>query len=475
MSYVTFPLAAISAIECFIDIEASSVESSLIKSLLQFALLVSAEVGIERTSGRIREISYKVTQPKVLNFDYDRSAPSEMEYEYRVRPIPMYDLHVVLRRLKEAPEWHECANGLTSQFGLSVENSNSYLLQLTQVVFRDTLHNTTPLLDTYFERTIARLMNELRGGEIEHRCRVWLRGLRLSESELKLDDQLTLRRPTPKDYEQERYIGDTSGLPFYLSYSAVIELRVMCRSTGEAEKEINAVLGTLRLLRVSSVVNEQYEIMPQTLSGVGYASKPDNRQQVNYETDFTPNDVPLFLRLYDLLKPMFLSPERIITTADNYLGIAFQRYTEAILEGGGIESRITSAVFALESLYLAPDEKNELSYRLSLRTAALLSSLSSYKALNIKKDLKDAYNTRSAYVHGSGKSLKDRRKPKKDLTPLCSTLLEYARQSIVIFAQLTQLHGEDIKPRIIKLVDDSLLEELSRQRLRDQLAPIFVP
>ena len=80
------------------------------------------------------------------------------------------------------------------------------------------------------------------------------------------------------------------------------------------------------------------------------------------------------------------------------LSIAYDRYNDS-LETHILEKRISSAVMGLEALYLSPSERQELTFKLSMRVGKLLSQIG-YSAEKVRKELTHAYDIRSTYVHG---------------------------------------------------------------------------
>jgi len=83
---------------------------------------------------------------------------------------------------------------------------------------------------------------------------------------------------------------------------------------------------------------------------------------------------------------------------DNYR-VALDKFQNSF-QRGNENDRLLDCVIALEALYLKSGEQQEMAYRLSQRGALLLSE-SEEEALDIKENLKEAYNKRSRLVHGS--------------------------------------------------------------------------
>lgn len=130
----------------------------------------------------------------------------------------------------------------------------------------------------------------------------------------------------------------------------------------------------------------------------------------------------------------------------------------AILNQSTIEGRLASAIMSLEALFLKPEEKAELTYKLGLRTSKLL-GMKGFEPIKVRNYLRQAYGIRSKFVHGSRIEKEDR----DNATKFLADILEYARMSIVTFMQLRQEEVE--KEKLFNLIDNSLLSEKATKKL----------
>ncbi len=121
-----------------------------------------------------------------------------------------------------------------------------------------------------------------------------------------------------------------------------------------------------------------------------------------------------------------------------------------------------TAIMGLESLYSMPKERGENCYKISLRTAKLLSFLG-FKPLNIQKNIEKAYSIRNKVSHGMPISKKEACKI-EDL----KTLLDYLRLSLIIFLSLSEIN----KNEFVHLVDSALIDINSSLRLNKELQKI---
>jgi hypothetical protein len=88
--------------------------------------------------------------------------------------------------------------------------------------------------------------------------------------------------------------------------------------------------------------------------------------------------------------------------------IAYDRYSDALFDNSSYERRVASATMALEALLLGDNDKQELAFKLSMRTARLLSHFGD-SAPALQRRLQLAYRLRSLHVHGGAPTAKDNR------------------------------------------------------------------
>lgn len=145
---------------------------------------------------------------------------------------------------------------------------------------------------------------------------------------------------------------------------------------------------------------------------------------------------------------------------DDFINIAIDFYRDGLNKDNSI-AQIAYGVIALEALYNT--DKSDLIKTLTQRCSKVLGYFYGSDALKIIiKDLKNAYNIRSGYVHGGKKYEKE--KEKNNVSNLARRILNYARLSIIIFLQLSNnsevLKEKEVKKYINKdLIDNSLIHK----------------
>ena len=142
--------------------------------------------------------------------------------------------------------------------------------------------------------------------------------------------------------------------------------------------------------------------------------------------------------------------------------IAYTRYRDALFQNGPSERTITSAITALEALFLKAEP--ELTHRLGQRVSVFL------RALRLKDNpraIYDAvtkgYGIRSKFIHGG--SLKPKDRPLADALAL--VLLEYARICTVAFFQIATSKDE-----LLTQIDRAMIDPASVNELDASLAPV---
>jgi hypothetical protein len=141
---------------------------------------------------------------------------------------------------------------------------------------------------------------------------------------------------------------------------------------------------------------------------------------------------------------------------DTPLEIALRRYLDSIRETSPTEQRLTLAVMGLEALFL--EERQELSFRLRVRSATALGNLNE-DPLAVYEQVSKAYGFRSNYVHGSIVATDD--------IPLAQEVLtdvwRYLRKAIVFYIATGIGVGE--KSKFLLRLDRSLIVDSERLAL----------
>lgn len=179
-----------------------------------------------------------------------------------------------------------------------------------------------------------------------------------------------------------------------------------------------------------------------TLWGRSYPHPPALERYV-----FASAEVAFFVKLYNDFK----AAQQV--GMPNYLMVAIDRYKFAY-DRFHAEDAIIDCMVAFEALFLKGDEQQELSYRLSLRSAFFLGE-NSEKRMEVFNFIRDAYKARNKIVHG------ERATGKATDKEFVTQAEEYLRLSIqkILKETLYKQEHEDF----IKSLDDLILNHGTQQ------------
>ena len=291
-------------------------------------------------------------------------------------------------------------------------------------------------------------------------------GLSIVESPIVISDFLTLRRPVPEDFAEYVRLDEYGGFSFPQNqtwFRSIGQFVFNAASTGIAQTELHRTIGALRLFRVGGVAANRYGITAQDsfLQGaIGVMSSPGRPSQ-HFYTLSASDAASLNTFLRDIAP---LTPDPFQPAADTAAEreIAYMRYNDALFQDGPPERTITSAVTALEALFLTHEP--ELRHRLAQRVSVFLRALGSQTdALSTYEKVSKGYRIRSAFIHGGSLKAKDR--PHAD--QLAPVLLEYARASVLAFFQMATPKAE-----LLKHLDRAMIDPAGVRELQDSLTAV---
>ena len=237
-------------------------------------------------------------------------------------------------------------------------------------------------------------------------CKCWadvdLDGIALGFKKLNLTNNITIKRVEKKDFERPIPIDYP---PFTDSYhprsiSATLKVTQISHGGGELQESVEKIISILRLFKVGSIIYSSYTMNSESPSGFiggkitsGKITSPQERYFISKEEQ-------------DKFKEFFQVIEKHLPHSfygfgaekTDYITIAYNRYCDALLEGGLSEKRIMNIMMGFEALFIK--ENTEVGYRLKMRVGKFLSILEMDPHL-IKNKLKDAYDIRSLFSHGS--------------------------------------------------------------------------
>lgn len=420
------------------------------------AILHRAQAGLSEGTLRPEEwpIRRKIVAP--LAFD-DRGFVQGHQWNTELTTRPIW-LGASRRLLEGAVASPEYAAILASAPSLDADKVRPGIEALCHRILPDTLNRTVPTTHR-IGQLVGTLADELAGIPIQQGATVRLLGLGLQLERIDLSDsadEAVLRRTRASDYEQETDAFLDHPEQPWPAPSCVLELKYRAATPFEIQKRVEQAVAVLRLLMVASIVANSYELRSASLLHRWASSaRFGSGTHINALTQASLSASEVERVQLGWRTLIGLIPERLYWPADgkvDSLLIAYQRYCDALLVNGILERRVANAAMGLESLFMK--EKDLIGYRLGLRAARVLAKLD-IDPVKAKREICDAYDIRSAFVHGDTIRRDQRRKLEKRygaLDNLLTHILYYLRTAI-----LTIIVADVPKKEFIALVDDSFL------------------
>jgi hypothetical protein len=157
--------------------------------------------------------------------------------------------------------------------------------------------------------------------------------------------------------------------------------------------------------------------------------------------------------------PLLPSTYGVPEAEPTFLSTALGWYKDSLLAGGPIEGTVAWAVACLEALFLGDNPPTELSYRLTHRVIALLRCIG-WPPLEVRQELKTAYDVRSKHVHGA---VSKKKLAHEELQALHRNIAEYARVSCLVW---TQILRERSRKEVLATLEEALIDDGADRRLR---------
>lgn len=418
-----------------------------------------------KSKGKIAKLKVPYFSPKLKKFEYDKGVKGyQMSHTYSEKEEwRIVEEHRFFEKIvKPLPQYAEVVTLLSKAYRTSPQQADYWLSTFCHHVIRTSIDKK--IREEGFVELITTFMRDLEGSTKEWSPVVWLNGVWLKSDELTLQDGIEIRRPKPSDIERE-FERPVDYLPFWSAFppelpSAILELKCRAKTQSEVHEEIGRILTTLRLYKVGSVTAIRTKWRAKTILGMLGTTIGGARFSTSYRYGIGIEDLGSLQKFMEVVKTLI--PIEAIhggTETVDYVTIALRRYSDSLLKPDVVEAKLTSAIMCLEALYLKTAEREELSHRLAQRVSRLLSFLGR-NPLEVYNLLKQAYGMRSKYIHGSQLEKEERQTVRK----VTMLVINYARQSVVLFLQLRQ---KVEKEKFLNLIDNSLLSEKASQKLKD--------
>ena len=434
-------------------------------SLLLTLAKTTRRITIEmKEKGQTRKAAIPYLKEEITSFEYkEGSIAWQSRFEQIVKEEWFVEdiLGITVSDVKKTEDFSKCVQQVSLVFKTSESQAEFWVSRFVYIIAKETLEGASE--DRIAELTFS-FVRDLEGSSKLWTPKIWLKGIWMVDDVLRISEHLQFRKPVAADIAREwdlrmfpHFFGDWPPmLP-----SAILEASFHVKGQPELYKELEKLILTLRLFRVGSVDGVKIFWKSESVLDFGGTQYKTNSPE-NYKYPLSNQDVPKLQEFIAKILPLI--PQNLIDPSIgqvDYSVIAIQRYNDAVLKPEIFESRLSFAIMALEALYLKETERAELEHRLGQRVARLL-SFYGYEPLEVYNTLKDSYDLRSSFVHGS--PIPSERL--KDIDKTGQKVIEYVRLSIVLFLLLKQMYEKD---KFLSLVDHSLLNKNAYDKLEQTL------
>jgi hypothetical protein len=361
----------------------------------------------------------------------------------------------LLDRVIESPEFAECVKLTRATIDEKRIVAEALVYQFTRKVVEDLKDDDSDRQKV--ERTIQMLLDDVEHKPILRRSESWLAGV-FPEEAIHFSSSARIRAVAMSDFEMP--LRDYETRPEgWLSSTAILEVELITDDRIHLDREVSACIDALRLLRVVSIRTMMTETHADSLIWPQGTMCTNDISSPVFQFVLKKDDASALSALMQVVKNNL--PAMDATTAIRtrpITEISLQRYRDALIQPGlPVEGRISLAMSALEALFL--NEKDELSFKLALRTAVFLGTLG-YDRETVFNDVREAYGIRSDYSHGKPVN----GKKQAGALDLTKRGLDYVRASIQGYIQYKASYGR-IKESKAK---DKFLVDLDKALLNNR-------
>jgi hypothetical protein len=427
-----------------------------------------AAKAVEIANGVSSEIP-RETVPYIIevveNFQFSKTN-SSFQKSFRTeerQELPLAAEDKIFRdRIRTLPEFESCAASIRATYGRddSADRLQRFLTVLISRHLRAS--ESVALIDD-----VVAFIGDLQDAPVFWSVTARLVGVWLNCDKIEVPSGYVLRRPVASDFEHKRrsdlsFAGTEMFEPIP---SAVLEFKWKAVGSIEVQSRVEIVVAALRLFRFGAVRYVGYSLSCHSFSRHGFTIGPAmvGSSEVFELDEGDAAPLATFLDVIIARLPRDYFPGSTPATKVAPVGVALERYRDALTAPMPVEGQIAMVVSCLEALYLKAEERSELTHRLSQRASVLLAAFGEKHPIKAYENLARAYDIRSTYIHGAALSPDESASAQK----LRPKIIDYARISLVAFLQLK---APEAKDTILNRIDNSLLESGCKKNLDEQLA-----
>lgn len=318
---------------------------------------------------------------------------------------------------------------------------------------------------------IERFVNDLLEKPVRCSAEIQLQGVILRQQKIEPAHGIIIRQPISSDLEKETpYYPPALVDRFLPNPSAIANIEFFSRQVNEVQRKVEQMIVMLRLFRVGSIKYLSYKMNSDSITDIiGRGTLTSGKGHIALETSvINKEDEPrlkIFWQVLDRVLPSSLY--ELGRSNVDYINIAYDCYSDALMHNGLLERRIANTIMGIEALLL--DSTQELSYKLGLRSAKVMSLLGN-DPQEVRQIVKDAYSIRSLFSHGRRLSYRKKRKLELrygNIKNILSSTLDYLRRILVVMMIIPKNKDE-----LIDLIDNSLIDNKKESELKNLLDPL---
>jgi len=310
------------------------------------------------------------------------------------------------------------------------------------------------------------LIKEINDEPIKIGIHYSLVGIVLKSKQITISKTISIRQTLREDFEIE--ISETNPRWQSPNPSVILTIEDYAENPFDIQIQKELPMTILQLFKVASVKSLDSKLFSESLTplflGTTYSN---NRESPLHIGIIKESEVEHLIHFWREIKEKIPKSFFDFTMVDsNFKDIAYHRYKDSLLKYGPIEFRITNAMMGLESIFLRDGgELQELSYRLRLRVAKLISNFG-YDPFEVTKMIIDAYEVRSKFVHGGLLSFKAKEKLVNNygsLNKFIEKIIDFLRLAIIVSITI-----QTSKDELVNIIDKSFLDS-NFQNILDQI------
>jgi len=303
--------------------------------------------------------------------------------------------------------------------------------------------------------------SELELSSLEYNYVHYLDGLFLENDEIKINDNVLIRKTQKEDlgYTKDIFFDVPRSLYEHIP-SSIMEINMSSKDEKDCHEYVNRLFNAFRLYKLGSVYSIESISTKKTIiwpmgSGRSWVNMPYSAFK---KYTVKASEIDNFINFVNAIEQKldFNKEEKDYRT----LFISIERYTSALLESVDIDRKLMTSVMGLESLFTFEKDKGENAFKLGIRVAKLLGNLN-IDSVRVREFIEEAYNFRNKVVHGAYISQENRKK----MSEIFPYVLDYLRISLIIFLW-NQKIGKD---KIIDIIDESTISYTQNENLKKLL------